>query len=68
MQDQAAVAYVRILVKMVDALGVEERGAPLDPVDDIALFDQEFGQVGTVLAGDAGDECNFSRNHGQILA
>jgi hypothetical protein len=47
---------VRVLVQVVDAVGVEERGAALDAVDFVALAQQEFGKVGAVLAGDAGDE------------
>jgi len=58
-QDEASVGGVRILVEVIDALGVELRGAALDAVDGVALFQQEFGQVGAVLAGGAGDECGF---------
>ena len=35
-------------------LGVEGAGAALDAVDDVAFFQQKFGQVRAVLAGDAG--------------
>jgi hypothetical protein len=54
-QDELAVRLVRILVEMVDAVGVEERGAALDAVHLVALVEQELGEVGAVLAGDAGD-------------
>jgi hypothetical protein len=37
-------------------LGVEQRGAALDAVHLVALFQQELGQIGAVLAGDAGDQ------------
>ena len=50
---------VRVLVEVVDAVGVEQRSAALDAVHLVALFQQEFGQIGAVLAGDAGDECYF---------
>ena len=33
--------------------------AALDAVDGVALVQQEFGQIGAVLAGDAGDECGL---------
>ena len=46
---------------VVDALGVERAGAALDAVDDVAFFQQKFGQVGAVLPGDAGDEGDFGR-------
>jgi|APEBP8051072433_1049376.scaffolds.fasta_scaffold00708_14 hypothetical protein len=45
------------LIQMVDAVGVEQRRAPLDAVHDVALPQQELGEVGAVLAGEAGDEC-----------
>ena len=55
---------VRILVQVVDAVGVEQRGAALDAVDFVALAQQEFGEVGAVLAGDAGDEGFFGHVSG----
>ncbi len=56
MQLEPGVAFVGVLVDVVDPLGVEERGAALDAVDLVALLEQELGQVGPVLARDAGDE------------
>ena len=56
MQFEVCVVDMRILIDMVDPLGVEGTGPAFDAVDDIAFFEQEFGKVGTVLAGDAGDE------------
>jgi glutaminyl-peptide cyclotransferase len=44
---------------VVDAVGVEGAGAADDAVDLVALGQQELGEVGAVLAGDAGDECAF---------
>jgi hypothetical protein len=35
---------------------LNERGAALDAVDLVALVQQEFGQIGAVLAGDSGDD------------
>ena len=43
-------------IDVVDAGGVEERGAALDAVDLVAFGEEEFGEVGSVLAGDSGDE------------
>ena len=54
--EEAAAGHVRIRVEVVDAVGVEGAGAALDAVDGVALAEQELGQVGAVLAGDAGDE------------
>ena len=47
---------MRILEEVVDAPGVERRRAANDPVHLVALVEQELGEVGAVLAGDAGDE------------
>jgi hypothetical protein len=58
-QPEAGVFDVWVLVDVVDALGVEQAGAALDAVHDVAFFKQEFGQVAAVLAGDAGDEGDF---------
>src|SRR5438477_11838567 len=44
---------------MVDAIGVEQRSPTLDAVDLVAFSEQKFGEVGTVLAGDAGNEGFF---------
>ena len=39
---------------------LNERGAALDAVDFVALAEQELGEVGAVLAGDAGDQSSLS--------
>ena len=51
-QEEPRALLVRVLVEMIDALGVERRGAALDAVDHIALGQQELGEIGAVLAGD----------------
>src|SRR5450759_424105 len=55
-QDKVAVGDVRILVEMVNPVRVEERGTALDAMHLVALFEQEFGKVGTVLTGNPGDQ------------
>jgi hypothetical protein len=58
-QHEALVSGVRVLVDVIDALGVEQRSAALDAVDLVAFLEQQFSEVRAVLAGDAGDECLF---------
>ena len=58
-EEQAHILFVRVVVDVVDATGVEGGGAADHAVDLIAFCQQQFRQVGTVLAGDAGDECFF---------
>jgi len=60
-QDEFAAGLVRVLVEVVDAVGVEQRTAALDAVDFVAFVEQEFSQIGAVLAGNAGDEGFFLR-------
>lgn len=43
MQDEVFVLDVRILIKVVDAVGVEERGATFDAMHFVAFLEQKFG-------------------------
>jgi len=54
-QEEVAPGLMGILVEMVDALGIERRGAAFQTVDLISLGQQELRQVRTVLAGNPGD-------------
>ena len=45
-----------IVVKVIDAIGVEEAGTPHQAVHFIAFREQELGQVRAVLPGDACDQ------------
>jgi len=65
-QGEAGVVNVRVLVDVVNPLGVERAGAALDAVHDVAFFKQEFGEIRAVLAGDAGDEGGFGMGHGVV--
>jgi hypothetical protein len=66
MQDQAPVRVLRSLVQVIDPRSIEERRAALDAVDFVALGEQQLGEVGAVLAGDAGDECDFGADDGPL--
>ena len=57
---------MRILVEVIDAVGVEERGAALDTVDLIITLEQKLRETGTVLAGDAGNERDFDHEPFQV--
>src|SRR5258708_8387014 len=52
-------SFVRVLKDVSDATGIEEAGPTDKPVHLIALADQEFGEIRTILTGDAGDECSL---------
>ena len=57
-QQERHVAGVRIFIEMVDARGVERGRPPLDAVHGVAEAEQIFGEIGAVLAGDAGNQRN----------
>ncbi len=52
-QDEIAVADVRILIEVVYAIRVERRRAALDPVNNVSLAEKQLSQIGAVLAGDS---------------
>ena len=53
--EEARLVLVRIDVEIVDARRIERRGAALDAVDDVALFEQQARQIRAILPGDAGN-------------
>jgi hypothetical protein len=64
-QEHSDAVYVGIGVEMINARRVKRAGAPNDPVDFVVFLKQQIGQITSVLACDAGDECLF---HAQRLA
>src|ERR1019366_8105606 len=48
---------------MIDTLCVKAGRAPFEAVDFVAFLEEEFGEIGAILAGDAGDERAFHRLH-----
>jgi hypothetical protein len=59
MQEKPDAGVVAVAVEVIDALGVQQRGTALDAVHDIALRQQEIGEVGAILTGDPGNERDF---------
>ena len=59
MQDEVSVINMRILIEMVDAARVEAGAAAFDAMNGIALLQQQLCKVGSILSGDAGDECGL---------
>ena len=63
MHDETPVLHMRVFVKMIHALSIEEGSTTLDPVNRISLLDQEVREVSSILAsnaGDQGDSCRCS--------
>ena len=48
-----------VLVEVINSLGIQGRRTPLDPVDLVALIEQELRKVGAILARDPGYKCFF---------
>src|SRR5688572_2151487 len=65
-QLQPGIGLVGILVKMVDAIRIEERSAALDAMHFVTLGQQEFSEVGAVLTGYPSNQRAFP--HGSPLA
>ena len=62
-EDEVPLRHVRVLVEVVEPLGVEGGGAPDDPVDLVALREEQLGEIAAVLTRDPGDEARASRRH-----
>ena len=56
MEGEAWIDFVRVLIEVIDAGGVEGGGASFDAVDGVALLKEELSKIGAVLAGDPSDE------------
>ena len=54
--EQVALVQRDPVAEVLDALELLGRGAAHHAVDLVALLEQQLGEVGAVLAGDAGDE------------
>ena len=61
-QKQPVAARVRVFINRVEPSGVERARAPDDAVDFVALGQQQFRQIRTVLPGDARDQSFFRHN------
>jgi hypothetical protein len=61
MQDKMLVRHMGVLVQVVNPRRVKAGRPPLDAMDFVAFLEQEFGQVGAILAGYAGDQGCFHK-------
>ena len=58
-QEKALIRIVWILVQVVDAVSVKHRSAALDAMDLITFLQQQFCEIGTILAGYASNQGSF---------
>ena len=66
-QLEIGILNMRVLVDVVDALGVEGAGAALDAVHHITFLQQQLRQIRSILAGNAGDQCDFGCGTGACI-
>ena len=52
---------------MFDPRAEQVARAPNDTVNGVAFGEEQFGEIGTVLTGDAGDERAFRFRHGRSM-
>src|SRR5262249_45852162 len=43
---------MRVLIKVIDPPSIEGRRSPLNPMDDVALLEEEFGQISAIFTLD----------------
>ena len=55
-QDKLSLPFMRSLIEMIDPGGVEQGRTALDSMHLIALLQQKFSQIGSILTGNAGDQ------------
>ena len=58
-QVQLYIGLVRILVEVVNTVGIEQRTAAFDTVHAVAFLEKELGEVRAVLTGDTCNQGNF---------
>jgi len=59
MQEQALPIDRRVAAQMLDTRSQQITGSAHKTMDSIATFEQQLGQVGAILAGNAGDQCGL---------
>ncbi len=59
MQEKTDAVDVRVGVKVIDPGGVKGAGPADDAVDLVSFFQEQIGQVTSVLPGDAGNKSFF---------
>ena len=67
MQKKIAVCLMRIMVQMIDAIGVDQRGPPLHAMHNIIFRKEKFGEKCAVLTRGAGNQGNFLGRHDQPI-
>ena len=59
MQEKANAGLMRVMIQMIDTIGVDQRRPPLHAMHDIVFGKEKLGEERAVLPGDAGDQGHF---------
>ncbi len=58
-KEKPGLVKMRVSIDVVDAPGIEGRGAADDAMDFVAFAEKQLRQIGAVLSCNAGNECAF---------
>ena len=56
---EVRISHLMMLVDVIHSMRVEGGCSTLNAMDFVAFFEEELGEVGSVLSSNAGDECFF---------
>jgi hypothetical protein len=59
MQQKIDVGLMRVMIQMINTVGIDQGRSPLHAVHDIILRQKQLGEQSTVLTSDAGNQSNF---------
>jgi len=59
MEKEVFIRIMRILIEMIDSLGIEKGRSSLDSVYLVSLGQKEFCEIGSILSGYSGYNCFF---------
>lgn len=68
MKKEGRVVNLRIVSQMLDARSLQIARPADNPMDRVAFFQEQFGQIRSVLPGNAGDQRDLSISHGSQLS
>jgi hypothetical protein len=59
MQKEVDMVFMLVFIQMINTIGIEKRTSPFDSVNDVSFFEQQFGEVCSVLARNTRNQRNF---------
>jgi len=59
MKYEVAMPFVRVLIEVVNSVGIEKGSSSFDPVNNVSLFQKKFGEIRSVLSSNPSNNCSF---------